>query len=273
MKKQTFKKHIETRINEVRFTTSEPQEMLGQFLAKNLLRCWKEDFIDEDTGDVVSIDRNEVIANMGNLIEGDLLSRIMFHLQAGDITEVEVSNQKREAGLVRNTHMYPWSVNIEINGKSVKFLLYAAGIEMALDIVKDYVELNYVGSFYIKQAKEYKQCIMINDSLKKLIKDENPGTESVEEPSSPVKNFYQIITNVLTDEYESQYSFVIQAKDVDSAMVLINDWIFNTIRESREKEDNDKPVSFKATVNSAQIIPCNRVIEKDFSLAYSENDI
>ncbi len=35
--------------------------MLGKRLAARVLRTWVEDFVDEDTGEVVSIERNEVV--------------------------------------------------------------------------------------------------------------------------------------------------------------------------------------------------------------------
>jgi DNA-directed RNA polymerase subunit beta len=34
---------------------------LGKKLAARVLRTWVEDFVDEDTGEVVSIERNEVV--------------------------------------------------------------------------------------------------------------------------------------------------------------------------------------------------------------------
>jgi DNA-directed RNA polymerase subunit beta len=34
---------------------------VGRKLAARVLRTWVEDFVDEDTGEVVSIERNEVI--------------------------------------------------------------------------------------------------------------------------------------------------------------------------------------------------------------------
>ncbi len=36
------------------------------YLAEHAIRKWMEDFNDEDTGEVVSIERNEIIAPMGD---------------------------------------------------------------------------------------------------------------------------------------------------------------------------------------------------------------
>ena len=72
------------------FRTSDPKEMLHKYLPKRVLRTWIEDFIDEDTGETVSIDRNEVIVESGEITQ-DKLQQIMFAIQAGDIEDVEVS--------------------------------------------------------------------------------------------------------------------------------------------------------------------------------------
>merc|ERR1711916_224003 len=46
---------------EVEATAKDLKPVVGRRLAARVLRTWTEDFVDEDTGEVVSIDRNEVI--------------------------------------------------------------------------------------------------------------------------------------------------------------------------------------------------------------------
>jgi DNA-directed RNA polymerase subunit beta len=41
------------------------KKVIGRKLAARVLRTWVEDFVDEDTGEVVSIDRNEVLLRAG----------------------------------------------------------------------------------------------------------------------------------------------------------------------------------------------------------------
>ena len=43
--------------------------MLGRKLAARVLKTWIEDFVDEDTGEVVSIERNEVIIDRETVLE------------------------------------------------------------------------------------------------------------------------------------------------------------------------------------------------------------
>ena len=51
--------------------------MLGRKLAARVLRSWIEDFVDEDTGEVVSIERNEVVIERDTVIEEEHVAEII----------------------------------------------------------------------------------------------------------------------------------------------------------------------------------------------------
>jgi len=78
-------------------TTSNIEEMKGFYLAERLFRTWKENFVDEDTGETVEIQRKEHLFSKGTLLDNEMLSQLNFFLQSGDIKEVQISNQQREA--------------------------------------------------------------------------------------------------------------------------------------------------------------------------------
>ncbi|MFY0600275.1 MAG: DNA-directed RNA polymerase subunit beta [Cyclobacteriaceae bacterium] len=61
---------------EIEATTKELKKVVGRRLAARVLRTWTEDFVDEDTGEVVSIDRNEVILERDSIISEDDLEII-----------------------------------------------------------------------------------------------------------------------------------------------------------------------------------------------------
>lgn len=263
-------KTIETRKNEVRYTTSDPQEMLGKFLAKRLLRTWKEDFADEETGEIVSIDRNEIIAELGQLIDGNLLAQIQFYMQAGEITEVTVSNQKREAFVVENTYQSPWMVVAEIEGKKKKFLLYASSLPLANEVVSDYVELNFTGKFIVLSAKSLESCIILKDTLQTIVED--PDGELIEDEAGdcckPLKKFYQIDANIsVNDNTVTISTFVVETKDADRAMMIIKDYVAKRMRERAEK-NNEEEGEFDVKLETAKILSCNYIIDQDFSMAY-----
>ncbi|MEL7145062.1 MAG: DNA-directed RNA polymerase subunit beta [Bacteroidota bacterium] len=53
------------------------KECVGRKLAARVLRTWTEDFVDEDTGEVVSIDRNEVLLERDSIIEEEDIPTII----------------------------------------------------------------------------------------------------------------------------------------------------------------------------------------------------
>ncbi len=56
---------------EVKVSKAALKKVLGRKLAARVLRTWIEDFVDEDTGEVVSIERNEVILERDTILNDD----------------------------------------------------------------------------------------------------------------------------------------------------------------------------------------------------------
>ncbi len=63
--------------DEFKVTKSNIKNAVGRRLAARVLKTWIEDFVDEDTGEVVSIERNEVIIDRETVIEKDHLDMIV----------------------------------------------------------------------------------------------------------------------------------------------------------------------------------------------------
>lgn len=55
--------------DEVKVSKAALKKMVGRKLAARVLKTWVEDFVDEDTGEVVSIERNEVILERETILE------------------------------------------------------------------------------------------------------------------------------------------------------------------------------------------------------------
>jgi DNA-directed RNA polymerase subunit beta len=51
-------------------------QYLGKRLAARVLRTWVEDFVDEDSGEVVSIERNEVVLERDTILDEEAVSMI-----------------------------------------------------------------------------------------------------------------------------------------------------------------------------------------------------
>jgi len=62
---------------ELKVTKSGAKKLIGKKLAARVLRSWLEDFVDEDTGEVVSIERTEVIIDRETVLESNHIDAII----------------------------------------------------------------------------------------------------------------------------------------------------------------------------------------------------
>ena len=62
---------------EVKVTKSGLKKVLGRKLAARVLNTWYEDFVDEDTGEVVSIERNEIVLDRDTELEKEHIEEIL----------------------------------------------------------------------------------------------------------------------------------------------------------------------------------------------------
>ena len=83
---------------EVKVSRANLKKVLGASLAARVVRSWIEDFVDEDTGEVVSIERNEVIIeretvlenkHIDQIIDADIKS-ILIHKDDGSTTDYSI---------------------------------------------------------------------------------------------------------------------------------------------------------------------------------------
>jgi DNA-directed RNA polymerase subunit beta len=63
--------------DEVTADKKELEKHLGKKLAARVLRTWVEDFVDEDTGEVVSIERNEIVMERDTILDEDAIDTIV----------------------------------------------------------------------------------------------------------------------------------------------------------------------------------------------------
>ena len=62
---------------ELRVNKTNLKKAVGRKLAARVLKSWVEDFVDEDTGEVVSIERNEVILDRETILEAEHIEQII----------------------------------------------------------------------------------------------------------------------------------------------------------------------------------------------------
>ncbi len=82
---------------EIKVTKTNLKNSVGRKLAARVLNSWVEDFVDEDTGEVVSIERNTVVVDRGSEITEDVIDAIMesgvksFLLEKENVNAVDYS--------------------------------------------------------------------------------------------------------------------------------------------------------------------------------------
>ena len=87
---------------EVKVTKSGLKKVLGRRLAARVLNTWYEDFVDEDTGEVVSIERNEIVLDRDTVLEKDHIEEI---LETGTKTILihKEDNETGDYAIIHNT--------------------------------------------------------------------------------------------------------------------------------------------------------------------------
>ncbi|MFA5301144.1 MAG: DNA-directed RNA polymerase subunit beta [Bacteroidales bacterium] len=63
--------------NEIKVNKTNLKKNLGRKLAARVLKSWIEDFVDEDTGEVVSIERNEIVLDRKTVLEEEHIELIL----------------------------------------------------------------------------------------------------------------------------------------------------------------------------------------------------
>ncbi|MEL6811371.1 MAG: DNA-directed RNA polymerase subunit beta [Bacteroidota bacterium] len=87
---------------EVKASKTGLKKFLGRKLAARVLKTWHEDFVDEDTGEVVSIERNEIVLDRDTVLEKEHIDEI---LDSGSKTILlhKEDNLQADYAIIHNT--------------------------------------------------------------------------------------------------------------------------------------------------------------------------
>ncbi|RCL70914.1 MAG: DNA-directed RNA polymerase subunit beta [Cryomorphaceae bacterium] len=87
---------------EVKVSKSALKKISGRKLAARVLNSWYEDFVDEDTGEVISIERNEVILDRDTIIDKENIELILESNTKSVLINKEFDD-KSEYAIIHNT--------------------------------------------------------------------------------------------------------------------------------------------------------------------------
>jgi len=87
---------------EIKVSKSGLKKVLGRKLAARVLKTWFEDFVDEDTGEVVSIERNEIVLDRDTILEKEQIEEI---IESGTKTILlhKEDNEMADYAIIHNT--------------------------------------------------------------------------------------------------------------------------------------------------------------------------
>lgn len=278
--------------------------MLGMYTTSKVYKSFTETAVDEN-GHKIGIERNQILFDKGIYIDNDVLTEIKFWMEEGSLTEIEVSSQKRMCTLLHNTGMYPFKSMVEVDGKKHSRLLYAQSVQNAIDILNDYIELNFIGGYVIKDIKELADCVILVDKLKSVKKrnleldvaylsDEisieeylnskidDSNSESFDDDGDDCLKlrFYQIGAKILMrtddeDDEEFQQLFIVQTFSAVRANLIINKYLrdLQEIRYAQSLLNPDMKFVRKdilSFIEESKIINVGGFIPRQFSEAYRE---
>ncbi len=87
---------------EVKVSKTGLKKVLGRKLAARVLRSWHEDFVDEDTGEVISIERNEIVIDRDIVLEKEHIDEII-EAEVKTILLHKLDAHTSDYGIIHNT--------------------------------------------------------------------------------------------------------------------------------------------------------------------------
>lgn len=272
----------QTRKDEIRYHTSDFDRAVGKYLASPVKKEWEEELTDASTGEMITIHRTEIIAERGKAVTPELAASFKFYAAAGDISEIEVSNQRRVAQSVTPSWLRPFRVNATIGRKKYSFLLQAQTPAKAIEVATDYIELTFTADFGITAVKRLDDVIILSDTFISIEEAATiaqaqaaEGAEGEDPATRADVKYYKVeaeltIKSDAKDEKDKLTdTFIVRTKDVDTAKPVIRAWIEAHLRRESEKDGEEREL-IEMAIQAAAPFSCNAIISREFCEAYKE---
>ena len=263
------KKPVRTRFDEKteKIYAENINNALGKYLIHPATRRWKQKAVNEH-GELVEVEKHEYVMSSGRCIDKADLARLQFFIQAGELDYVEVSNQLRQAKESGHVHMIAM-VSAVVGQKTVKLIMHALNIDMALDIARDWIELNYDKPFSLTSVKVSTDYYIIEETLLMMQGCDDQAALDMEFANA---QYYEVEARTkcykksLPDDnsYESTHTFLVRTADADVAKTLIQRYI---IRNADKREPEEEHLA-QVTLVEAKICNYTKVIPYEFSVPY-----
>lgn len=227
---ETFQ-HLKTIFHDGQIITTDPATYIGKTLLKPIVKTWTEDFVDEDTGEVVAIERSEILMQAGTRLTNDTIAQIRFFMSEDSCTLVYLSTQQRSGFTEQHKYRQLYLYSIRCGEEKLTFYLAAGGDEMAVQIGHDFAEQVCKGYFYFDSLKRTNLVFV-------PLPEYAPEKDSEGQPI--VRQFFQVVVSVkfAYNPKPTQARYLTYAKNADEASDTIRRFR-NDIRAEAQKEAED----------------------------------
>jgi hypothetical protein len=216
------------------------EEATGWYLLQNETKTYTEDFVDEDTNEIASIERNEVILSKGCKLTAIDISA----LKENGIETVHVSNIQLKGN--KQEHMNLWETSLKIWSKNrykkKTYIVTAESPTAAETFISNYLEVNVECIFEaVKVSKvEYNKVIKLYETER----------EDYERDGKHLVCWYKYQTFAIADDDDDDIetgsnpvkTILVQATDFETALSAIKavmgrdkyDRIYNAFKSMQE---------------------------------------
>lgn len=249
-----------TRFDEQTFTTGAPENCRDMVLARPITRNWTEDFVDEDTGETVAIERSEILLNAGAVLTPDVISQIRFHMAEAGVSEIHVSNQRR-TGTCTDLGAAQWLCRIACCGSTTVLHLVARDIVMAEQIARDFAEQVLSGALRIERIEHV-------DFLFVPLPECAPEEDAEGQPI--VREYYKVSVAMALDPDSKPilWRYITLARNADEASQTIRDYRA-LVRAEAEREN--KPMVCEERIKKVSPIAIDYIVPNMFYQAYNQS--
>ncbi|MDR1121794.1 MAG: DUF4494 family protein [Dysgonamonadaceae bacterium] len=194
------------------------EDAQGWHLLQDEKKTWIEDSVDEETNEVVSAERTEVILRKGVKLTAIDIST----LKENGITSVHVSNIPLKGN--RQEHMNLWEATLKVGSRSGEkkkvYIVTAASPTAAETFISDYLEINVECTFEaVKVSKlEYSRVIKLYDTEREEY--ERDGKHHVRWYKSQIFSMIEDDEEIETGSNDTK-TVLVQATDFESALQSI----------------------------------------------------
>lgn len=229
------------------FRTSDPKEMRGKWLAAPVVNSWTEDFVDEDTKETVSLERNNVLMTRGTFLSDEEISQVMFFIQGYDsVKDVLVCSENISAERYISGRMIPYEVTLTNDLEAKTYLVRATSIEKAIVCIQNYAPLyrKLEGYYSVRSVKPVAYTI-VEDDDESVLRNESEVV---------VTDYEYYKTTCRLDEYnedknkmeKTNVTLIIKASDVGEARARSLAWMKNTYKDNIDMCEQNRVLVVKA---------------------------